>query len=774
MTDRLTADESLKLAREYLAQFPDRYLFPLAPGSKAQPLIKDNLNRASNVLRQVEAWARRFPGCNWGLSPKPSNLVPMDVDTKLGKNGLRTLDLLELEYGALPDTEEVRTPSGGKHLYFKGRHIFALGVAGFGEDIDCPQYTLIPGCRTKDGEYTLVSFVDIVDAPQWFYDDEVLGKAEKNKGPKIGDVTDSAVEELDTQGDIDWAIWMLQNDAEPAIEGKNGNSQTWKIAAQLRGRALSQDKALELMLEYYNPRCEPEWSVEEMTRIVGNAYSYAMQERVGEKSGRAEFANDEIEDFQPMGNPKRIAREAAERKRIASREVPTDQPRRRMSIPDVLDEWVYVANVDQFVNIEQPNMIWKRMSFDSYFKNLNPKIQKLSDELLKARNPKSAIRKFENFAYVPGEGVSVAGGRLCNLYRPPDVTPQSGDVTWWDAHLEFLFPNVEERNHLLNWLAWFYQNPKRKPKHALLIQGFTQGTGKSFIVDMLGKIIGDHNVARVSQSDLAGSFNGYAMRTKLITIEELRALDKGSVKMALHDIITQDTISINEKNMPKFDMENCFGIIAMTNDDAAISLDISDRRYLVVRTDAKPKDTAYYQMLYSKLKDPAAVAAVAFELQTRDIGEYNGAGRAPSTKAKTMMIDAGLSELDTFLIENSHQYPLNARVIAVQDVMTLLPARFGRFNSLNRAIANALRNHFKGEMIGQTPLSDRSRPRLWAINGCIVHRLDDGLARAGKIYELDRKNAGDGKPPEGSEFLGDDGNEDLTDKPDSDNKETLE
>jgi hypothetical protein len=765
MTDRLTAAESLKLALDYIAQHPTRHLFPLAPGTKHQPCIKDNLKRASNSVRQIEAWAKRFPGCNWGLSPAPSNLCPMDIDTKSGKSGAATLAALELVYGDLPMTEEVQTPSGGKHLYFIGEHVFALGKGGFGEDIDCPQYTLIPGCRTDQGEYTLVSFVDAEPAPAWFYNKEILGKAKENKGPKIADVTDSAVDNLDAQVDIDWVIHMLQNDAEPAIAFKNGNNQTWKIAAQCRGRALSQAKTFELMFEYYNPRCEPEWSVEELERIIANAYAHARQERVGEKSARAEFSDDPVEDFKPMGNPKRIAREAAERKQIANRtpSTPLNQKRRIPTLADVLDEFVYVAGVDLFVNVNKPKQMWKRISFDSYFKDINPRLPKLSDALLKERNPKAAIRKFESLGYVPGEGISVEGGRVCNLYRAPDVTPMPGDTTFWTEHLEFLFPDEEERNHLLNWLAWFYQNPKRKPKHALLIQGYVQGTGKSFIVDMLSKIIGEHNVTQVSQSDLAGSFNGYAMRTKLISIEELRALDKGSVKMALHDIITQDMISINEKNMPKFEMRNCFGIIAMTNDDAAISLDMSDRRYLVVRTPAEPRDTEYYSKLYAKLDDPEAVAAVAFALQTRDIGQYDGAGRAPSTKAKAAMIDAGLSELDTYLLENANQYPLNGRVITVSDVAAILPARFGRLNSLNRSIANALRNHFKGEMVGQTPLSDRSRPRLWAINGCAVAKFEDGLVRAGKIYELDRQKAGDGKPIDPTDdFAGDDPEKDLT------------
>ena len=316
---QLTAEDSRKLALDYIAEHPGRYIFPLAPGSKAQPLIKDNLNRASNSARQIAAWAARFPGCNWGLSPKPSKLIPMDVDTKAGKDGAATLAALEKKYGKLPDTEEVRTPTGGEHRYFIGEHVFALGAAGFGDDIDCPQYTLIPGCRTADGEYTLVSFVDIEPAPAWFENEEILGKARRKKSaPKIADVTDSAVEELDTPADIEWAIWMLQNDAEPAIEGKNGNNQTWKIAAQLRGRSISQPKANELMLEHYNQRCEPEWPVEEMERIVANAYSYAMQERVGEKSGRAEFV-EPVEDFAPMGDPKVIARQAIERARASQK-----------------------------------------------------------------------------------------------------------------------------------------------------------------------------------------------------------------------------------------------------------------------------------------------------------------------------------------------------------------------------------------------------------------------------------------------------------------------
>jgi Bifunctional DNA primase/polymerase, N-terminal len=58
----------------------------------------------------------------------------MDVDPRNG--GSEMLEILEMLYGSLPEAEENKTPSGGRHLVFEGPHIFALGKRGFGEGID--------------------------------------------------------------------------------------------------------------------------------------------------------------------------------------------------------------------------------------------------------------------------------------------------------------------------------------------------------------------------------------------------------------------------------------------------------------------------------------------------------------------------------------------------------------------------------------------------------------------------------------------------------------
>lgn len=736
---KLTAQQSLDLALDYLAMNPGRYIFPIRAGAKFPPCIKDNLAQASNDPKVVTKWAKKFPGCNWGLSHKKSNVLVVDIDTKPGKEGQATFDMLDIEYG-FPETEETVSPTGGKHLIYEGEHVFALGENGFGKDIDSPNYTILAGCVTDKGAYEMVRAGPTAAAPAWFY--EVIGRAKE----KLANVGEIAVE-LDQPAQVAWAIDFLKNDAEPAIEGKNGDFTTLKTAMRLRDNGISPEKAYELMLEYYNRRCVPEWTADDLQKKVTNGYNYASQSMVGGKTPEAEFGEEEIDldAIKTEGSAATIESQRKDRERARQREnsIPVDQRQRFLNKQAILDEWVWVADIDRFVKIDEPGVMWKRASFDAHFKYVK-KGGKLSEALF--AETKGSIRRFETIGYMPGEGISLDGGRRCNLYRAPDVKPQSGDTKFWEDHLAFLFPDEYERTLLINWLAWFYQNLKRKPKHALLIQGRMQGTGKSFIVDMLSRIIGPSNVTAVSQTDLSADFNGYAMRTKLIVVEELRAVERMSVKTALHDIITQDRISINEKNMPKFEMDNCFGIIGMTNDDAAISLDVSDRRYLVVRTEAKPRPVQYYSDLYAKLDDPVAVAAVAYQLQNWNVGEYNGAGRAPYTQAKEEMIQAGLSELETFLLENSQTYPLNGRVITVADVMELLPARLERHGRLSSAVVAALKTHFRARLAGQFRIDNGTRPRMYVINGAGVMNMEGWRDRISRIYEEDRKKAEKSEP----------------------------
>jgi hypothetical protein len=299
--------DTLKIALDYVERHPNRFLFPIKADSKFPPLLKRNLDDASNDPAQLTAWAKKYVGCNWGVAHRRSDILVVDIDQKPGKEGERTFDDLDLDFG-FPETEENRSPSGGRHLVYEGPHIFALGKNGFGKDIDSPNYSLIPGSVVARREYVSVKAIPAAPAPSWFYD--VLGKAKE----RLADAGEDAIE-LDQSANVAWAVDFLTEDAEPAIEGSGGDFQTVKIAMNLRDRGISEVLAFELMAEHYNPRCEPPWDADDLRKKVDNGFTYANQSQAGGKTAEADFAEEviDVSIIPTQGDPEVIAEEAEQR-----------------------------------------------------------------------------------------------------------------------------------------------------------------------------------------------------------------------------------------------------------------------------------------------------------------------------------------------------------------------------------------------------------------------------------------------------------------------------
>lgn len=750
---------TIDLALDYVDRhFYTRFLFPIKPGKKFPPLIRNNLEDASNDPEQLRAWEAQWPGCNWGVAHRKSNLLVADIDTNQakGKIGLQTYNNLELEYG-WPETEMTTTPSGGFHKVYVGPHIMALGENGIGKDIDSPNYTLIPGCTFDDGTSYVGNDLPAVACPQWIYD---TIKSAKTKS-RITDAGEIVVE-LDQPANVELAIDFLKNDAEPSIEGSGGDFNLLKAAYYLKDLGVSQQLGAELLNEYFNPRCEPAWDMVDLEKKMAGAYSYANLSKVGGKTAEADFSDDPPPPITPMGSKKKINQQKKERAKARAVDAARpDDPGRAKTKAQIVDQWVWIVGMERFINKIDPKGgnardEWRKTQFDSEFNRyICPKRGSASDLLF--REKKGSIASFYRAGFKPGQPQVLDAGQTFNLYREPDIAPAEGDISWWTEHLEYLFPDEAYRNHLLNWMGWLVQNLAKKPKHALIIQGEVNGTGKSFIGKMLTRILHQANVSIVPQNGLAGRFNGWALQCKLILVEELRAADRAAVKEALHDIITEDWIKVEKKGIDGIDVETCFGVMAFTNDDAALQLDNTDRRYLVVRTDATPRDPGYYVRLFGKLEDPEAVAAVMYSLVNRDLAGYSGQQAAPMTEAKSGMKRASMSDLEHFLDENRAEWPLSSRVVTVEDVIGMLPKRLEvKGFRLHHTIKKFLTNDLGGVELGQCTTPSGTRPRLYAINGSGPILSAQQRSVAGKVYDDDRARAKKNLPLEdlddGEEF----------------------
>jgi len=269
------------------------FVFPIKPLAKEPPLIGNPLNGASNDPARIAAWRREHPGCNMAVSPRKSNLLIIDVDTKPGKRGLLTYQELDLMHG-FPPTYKVWTPSGGFHLYYRGLHVFGLGKHGLGEGIDCPNYTLLPGARFKspDGKVRLyradVLSLPVAPAPSWLY--EILGE---HRAQRAAD--QSPVVHLDHPANIDRAIKYLHV-AKPSRQGDGGEKQLLDVAASLKDMGISEWQAVQLLTDHYNERCEPPWNVggggvaDDLVVKVHNAFLYATENQPGCDTAEFHFA----------------------------------------------------------------------------------------------------------------------------------------------------------------------------------------------------------------------------------------------------------------------------------------------------------------------------------------------------------------------------------------------------------------------------------------------------------------------------------------------------
>jgi hypothetical protein len=93
-------------------------LLPVCARDKV-PLVKKWQNAATSNLAQLESWAAKFPGCNWGVATGASSgLVVVDID---GVEGRASLEALERQGFTLPSTLAVTTGrvDGGEHRYYR-------------------------------------------------------------------------------------------------------------------------------------------------------------------------------------------------------------------------------------------------------------------------------------------------------------------------------------------------------------------------------------------------------------------------------------------------------------------------------------------------------------------------------------------------------------------------------------------------------------------------------------------------------------------------------
>jgi len=236
--------------------------FPVRAGAKAPPLVRDWPAKATSDPTQLRAWRKQYPDCNWAVHTQ--DLIVLDVDVvKGGKASLKALP-------RRPRTFTVRTPSGGLHLYFRGKGRNSVGVLGPGLDVRADHgYVIAAGSQVDGKSYTVARDAPIADAPDWLARRASAGRPASTAGYQRREVKLSPRDE-------DLAIEYARNALDfrpPAIQDQGGDEWTLKTVSTVRSYGVPERRAPEAMADW-NARCEPPWSPEELAQKIRNAYRY--------------------------------------------------------------------------------------------------------------------------------------------------------------------------------------------------------------------------------------------------------------------------------------------------------------------------------------------------------------------------------------------------------------------------------------------------------------------------------------------------------------------
>lgn len=394
------------------------------------------------------------------------------------------------------------------------------------------------------------------------------------------------------------------------------------------------------------------------------------------------------------------------------------------------DEWVWISDIVRFVRRSD-----LKKHDEKQFKSMYQHRWPDGDICSAVWKQKLPIQRFESLAYVPSQPEIITEGEWkgrYNLWRPGGVEPKAGDVSVFLEHMAYLFPDEQEREHVLDYLSFLVAPEFVKVHFALLVQG-KPGTGKSFLSKLMRAMIGENNVSTPLSSEVTEKYTGWQEGVQLAILEELMALGRKEVSNTLKPVITDDYLRIRLMHTNTYSQPNFLDLLCITNHKDALPIETGDRRWMVVFSESEPQDEAYYDRLFGLLEEKH-VAAIKHYLQTREV-KLNPKGVAPRTKGKAEMQHLSLGEVEQVLDEmlEDRAEPFDFDLVRVADVIEALPYGLRSHKGLRNRVPSWLRDVAGAKEQKRYKKRDGSGRKSWQLWSIDNHAEWEAKGAAGCI-----------------------------------------
>ncbi len=364
-----------------------------------------------------------------------------------------------------------------------------------------------------------------------------------------------------------------------------------------------------------------------------------------------------------------------------------DRPKGRDTFDSLteLQNWVYVVNVRHFFNIVD------KRDFDVdtmrlYYRRTLPKGDTISIIL-----QSKYLTIVDAFDYIPGAGdfFETESMTYVNTWRGSRVQAKKGDAQVFENHLKWLLD--DDWSVLRDWMAWCVQKPAQRLKWAIVLTG-GQGIGKSYLGEILAKLIGLHNVSYPSNEGIHDKYTGWAARKELVIVNELMSTGRRDLMNRLKQLLTEEYIPVREMRMDEYEIKAYFKMLIFSNYDSPLIIDTDDRRFCILKSFKSKNTNAYYDNLWEWSLNNLGV--IKDYLLSIDLTNFNSEN-APNTFAKTLLLQ-DVSQGDDLNIIDEWVQSNNRTLFTLAEISALLQPTLDDMTYLdNRQISHLLRRKYQ-------------------------------------------------------------------------------
>ena len=321
-------------------------------------------------------------------------------------------------------------------------------------------------------------------------------------------------------------------------------------------------------------------------------------------------------------------------------EVPNGKTSKMVPVlrPHVRNLYQWVEQTGTFCYLEMPEDTYTAETLDNMLRPFSD-TKKVSELLLQNFNGRTTT-----FDYSPATDkrrIIVNGKSVINLYTPPSIKPQKGDPKPWLEFMEQLIPDVEERRHMLRWIATLYARPEIRIIWAPLLISEKTGTGKSTLGQIVAELVGRNNTSFPSEQVIGGEFNSWIAQKRLVVVNEVYQGQSWRMFTKLKDMITEPSITLRKMHRDPVDISNWAHFLMFSNSLAALKIDAQDRRIFAPTVTEERWGDDKWDYFHDWLASGGYSIIAQWCL---NFGDYVYRGeRAPETERKRDMIEASVS-----------------------------------------------------------------------------------------------------------------------------------